>query len=53
MFFQLIKVSPYQRGKTLPTTPSVPKCKHLLAFADRVCPFVLFKKFMKILFILL
>jgi hypothetical protein len=32
---------------------SLPKCKYLLTFASRVWPFVLFKKFMKILFILL
>jgi hypothetical protein len=34
-------------------TPFVPKCKHLLTFADHVRPFILFEKFMKILFILL
>jgi hypothetical protein len=34
-------------------TPSVPKLMHLLTFVDHVWLFVLFKKFMKILFILL
>ena len=34
-------------------TTSIPKYKYLLTFADHIWPFVLFKKFMKILFILL
>ena len=38
---------------SLPSTLSVPKYKHLLTSIDHIWPFILFKKFEKILFILL